>query len=267
MITFSELLSLSRPEFEHPCEVSGCRLYEAQGYRWLSSGPNAIQTAMRIDAPAFLVLPNHRAMMLAALMPSKISTVLDLGAGGGGFIRHVQSWEKAPRVSAVESNSEMLHAAREYFALAPEQLIHVGDAVDFLGRDRAHYDLVLCDLFEDRDSPAALGDELFFATLARRLNAGASVALNTLPASPEALLSIVNAARQHFGGVGIVQMTELGNVLLFLQEEPLPSEDLLRSRVAQSIYASNSEVLDALNELRRLPLELGEGVSEGGGAD
>lgn len=252
MISFSELLAWSTPEFERPCAVSDCRLYEARGYRWLSSGPEAIQTAICLDEPAALVLPNHRAMMLAALLPKMISSVLDLGAGGGGFLRHIRSWEKPPRVSGVEIHGEMLHAAREHFALPPEQLIHVTDAVDFLGRDRARYDLVLCDLFSDRSAPAALQDEFFFATLARRLEPGAAVAINTLPDSAESLLRVVSAARQHFDGVGIVQLSELGNVLLFLQEEPLADDETLRRRLSQSAYAADRDVVEALASLRRL---------------
>lgn len=230
-----------------------CRLFEAHGYRWLCSSAGAIQTALCLKDPAALVLPNHRAMMLAALLPEQVSAVLDLGCGGGGFLRHLRAWSPAPRLSGVEMSGEMLHAAREHFALPPEQLIHVGDAMDFLGRDRAHYDLVLCDLFNDRTPPQALRDELFFATLARRLNAGGAIALNTLPESAAALVDIVNAAQQHFAGVGIVQMTELGNVLLFLQEEPLVDTPTLENRLAQSAYKKDCEVTQALSALRRIP--------------
>lgn len=252
MIRFSELLSLSSPEFELPCDVRGCHLYEARGYRWLTSGPEAIQTAMCLENPASLVLPNHRAMMLATLLPASVSTVLDLGSGGGGFLRHIRSWVNAPRVSGVEMNGEMLHVAREHFALPPEQLIHVTDAVDFLGRDRARYDLVLCDLFSDRSAPAAMDDELFFASLLRRLEPGAAVAINTLPESGDSLLRVVSAARQHFDGVGIAQVNELGNVLLFLQEEALTDDATLRRRLSDSVYATDRDVLDALAGLKRL---------------
>ncbi|EAQ96482.1 methyltransferase domain-containing protein [Congregibacter litoralis] len=256
MIRFSELLSLSSPEFELPCDVRGCHLYEARGFRWLTSGPEAIQTAMCLENPASLVLPNHRAMMLATLLPESVSTVLDLGSGGGGFLRHIQSWVNAPRVSGVEMNGEMLHVAREHFVLPPEQLIHVTDAVDFLGRDRVRYDLVLCDLFSDRSAPSALQDELFFATLARRLEPGAAVAINTLPESAESLLRVVSAAQSHFDGLGIVQLSELGNVLLFLQEEPLPDDETLRRRLSQSAYASDSDVAVAIAGLKRLVTEV-----------
>ncbi|MFT4767584.1 MAG: spermidine synthase [Glaciecola sp.] len=252
MISFSDLLALSSPACELPSDVTDCRLFEAQGYRWLCSSSGAIQTALCISNPSALVLPNHRAMMLGALLPERVSAVLDLGSGGGGFLRHLRAWTPAPRLSGVEMSGEMLNAARQHFALPPQQLIHVGDAVDFLGRDRAHYDLVLCDLFSDRSAPEALQDQLFFATLARRLNAGGAIALNTLPDSAAALVEVVNAAQQHFAGVGILQMTELGNVLLFLQQEPLADSQTLKLRLAQSAYKEDTDLVQALTALRRV---------------
>ncbi|WOJ92307.1 methyltransferase domain-containing protein [Congregibacter variabilis] len=252
MISFSDLLSLSTADFELPSDVSGCRLFEAQGYRWLCSSSGAIQSALCISDPSALVLANHRAMMLAALLPQRVSSVLDLGSGGGGFLRHLRAWKPAPRLSGVEMSGEMLNAAREYFSLPEQQLIYVGDAIDFIGRDRAHYDLVLCDLFCDRAAPEALQDELFFATLARRLNEGGAIALNTLPDSAGALVDIVNAAQQHFAGVGIVQMSELGNVLLFLQADALADSETLGARLAQSVYKDDADVAQALAALRRL---------------
>ena len=254
MISFSDLLTLSTAEWELPCEVKDCRLFEARGYRWLCSDPGAVQTALSIDDPSAVVLPNHQAMLLATLLPVQVSSVLDLGVGGGGFMRHFRAWAQPPRLSGVEHSGEMLHAARQHFALPPEQLIHVGDAVDFLGRDRARYDLIMCDLFDQRSAPAALQEELFFASLARRLNPGAAVALNTLPASTAELTAIVDAACEHFSGVGILPIGDLGNVLLFLQEDPLPTQQTLQTRLAASIYADHAAVTQALASLRRLSL-------------
>lgn len=167
-------------------------------------------------------------------------------------MRHFASWTPAPRLSGVEISGEMLDVARQYFALPPQQLVHVGDAVDFLGRDRAHYDLVVCDLFHGRSAPTALCDALFFASLARRLNEGGAIALNTLPASTAELGAIVEAVSQHFAGIGIVPMNNMGNVLLFLQINPLPSREVLATRLSTSIYASDPQLRQALASLRRL---------------
>lgn len=252
MIDFARLLSLSTPEREQPCNLSSCQLFEAEGYRWLRSSQGAIQTAMNLDDPAALVLPNHRAMMLATLLAPPLRRVLDLGSGGGGFVRHLRAASPAPLVTAVEIDGEMLDVARTQFALAPEQLVHVGDAIDFLGRDRARYDLLICDLFSDRASPPAFGDLAFFASLQRRMNAGAAIAINTLPASPDELMGTVEAAVQCFAGVGILQVPELGNVLLFLQEDVLPDDAELLRRLAVSRYAGQADLTESIAGLRRI---------------
>jgi spermidine synthase len=252
MIEFARLLSLSKRERELPCDLPSCQLFEGEGYRWLRSSEGAIQTAMHLDDPTVLVLPNHRAMMLATLLVPKLRYVLDLGSGGGGFVRHLRALSPAPVVTAVENDGDMLDLARRHFDLAPQQLVHVGDAMDFLGRDRARYDLILCDLFSDRISPAAFGDPPFFASLQRRLNPGAAIAVNTLPASLDELARIVEAAVQCFAGVGILQMPELGNVLLFLQETVLPDAAELGRRLATSRYVGQADLQNALAALRRI---------------
>ncbi|MFK7830072.1 MAG: spermidine synthase [Congregibacter sp.] len=226
-------------------------LFEAWGYRWISSPGDAVQTAMQIAAPQRLVLENHRAMLLAALLPSSIGTVLDLGMGGAACLRHISAVYPRAKITAVELDVSMLQLAREFFALPASQAVHIDDAATFLVRDSQYYDLVLCDVFAGRETPLALQTPEFYALLSSRLRNGAAVALNTLPESRQMLTNILQAAKATFSGIGIIQFEALGNVVLLLQQRTLPSASALADRLACSAYASDLAAKALLDRLLR----------------
>ncbi|MFT7286719.1 MAG: spermidine synthase [Halieaceae bacterium] len=253
-VELSRLLFLSVPEHELLLVDGRLRIYEAQGYRWLTTG-NAVQTAMRLERPYELCLANHRAMTLAVLLAGgggDCTAVLDLGAGGGGFLRHCRHFLPAAELVAVERDPLMIEIAREYFALPATQSIHLESADQFLRRDQYCYDLVLCDLFDGREAPAFLDGAGFFPALQDRLNPGGAIALNTLPSSEEQLLSILRAARAVFQGIALLQFTDLGNIVLIMQREAIPDAATLADRLAGSVYARDPWLESTLAAVHRI---------------
>lgn len=243
------MAALSKPAHILPSSLKNAAVYEAEGLRWVASPQGAVQTAMELAAPTSLVLENHRAMMLASILSTSIRQILDLGLGGGALLRHLGASPASPQFTAVENDPHMLKVARQYFALEPSQAVHLDDAVDFLARNSAHYDLVLCDVFVGREAPAGLRQQAFYGDLARCLEKGGAAALNTLPASEDEVAEILRAVRPHFAGVGIVQFEAMGNLVLLLQREPLPDKPLLQESFAASVYAGDIAMVNALERL------------------
>jgi spermidine synthase len=214
-------------------------LYEAEGYRWVCSSTGAIQSAMQLADPTALVLSNHRAMLIAALLPPRLDAVLDLGAGCGGFSRHLHARVPAPRVVAVEQNPAMIALATAQFALPKHQHIHIDDAPRYLAASEEHFDLILCDLFLDRRAPEAMSEPAFFTALHRRLAPQGALALNTLPGSAQELTSSLRYLRRNFAAIGIVQFSDLGNVVVLASQTALPDTASWLQRLADSPYAGS----------------------------
>jgi len=249
---FARLLELSSPAnvvAQCPGELT---VYEAEGYRWLCSSAAAIQSAMNLADPSDPVLPNHRAMLLAGLLPGAVASVLDLGMGAGGFLRHLQTWVPAPRITAVEKSADMLVAARTHFAVPVDQPVYRGDAAQFLAAASERFDLVLCDLFSDRSAPDAIYSNVFYADLRARVADGGAVALNTLPESADALSSIIRQLRGQFAEIAALQFPDLGNVVLLASADAMPDSATLLGKLGRSRYAGCDDMCRWLKTMIRV---------------
>ena len=101
--------------------------------------PGQITTGSVWDALAAPVL---------ALEPARRRRVLLLGLGGGSAARVIRALAPQARIVGVELDREVLAAARRWFDLDALGLeVVVGDAREFLARERRRFDAVLDDVF------------------------------------------------------------------------------------------------------------------------
>jgi spermidine synthase len=206
---------------------------------------------MRLAAPGELVLPNHQAMMLASALVPDLGAALDLGTGGGALLRALQDSQPQAAVISVESNPDMLALARAQFCLSAATVV-MDDAVAFLRRDTARYDLILVDLFDDRASPSSLGEAAFYQSLKLRLADHGVVAMNILPTSEEAARMALEIARHTFAGVALLQFSVLGNLIIYLRKQAMPGDAELRQLFLRSADEADAELTCALDTLRCL---------------
>lgn len=232
--------------------MADAALYEAAGWRWLCRPPGAIQSVLDLGDPGALVLPNHRAMMLASLLPARIHRVLDLGLGGGAISRHLHARYPEAALEAVEHSAQMLALCRGQFALPDAVQVHLCDAMGFLVANSTRFSLITCDLFEGLAASGALLDPEFYAQLRRAMTDDGALAINTLPRSADEARAVLMAARHSFEGVAILQFEDLGNLVLLLQAQPLASEAALQRRLEDSPYAGDPAMAGWLGTLTRV---------------
>lgn len=116
--------------------------------------------------------------------PGTIQRVLLLGAGGGTVIRQLREFVRPREIVAVDLNPVHLDVARRFFAVqgADVRLVRA-DAREWLARDRAHYDLVIDDLFGERDGEpvrAVNAEVAWCRQLRDRTTAAGAVAINCI---------------------------------------------------------------------------------------
>jgi spermidine synthase len=125
--------------------------------------------------------------------------VLLLGLAAGSVARALRRLDPDAQVVGVELDREVVHAARRHFGLGRLRVeLVVGDALEYLRRDRRRFDLVVEDLFvgppRSVHKPAWLPGE-GYGLIRRRLRPGGYVVSNTIHEMP----TIVRAMRP-FGG-------------------------------------------------------------------
>jgi len=191
MTDIAPLFSLPREQTVcvHAETEGGLRL-EVRDYdnlRWLEIEGDAIQSLMRLDAPAEPVLPVTRAMLAALLLGGVPGSVLNLGLGGGAIERFFAAHFAGVEMTSVERSAAVIRIARDRFGLAPDTRVEQTDAASFLAGATAVFDLVFCDIFAGERHPACLADTRFYEDLRGVLAPGGAAALNLSPSSQDEL--------------------------------------------------------------------------------
>lgn len=226
---------------------------------------DAIQTVLDRRNPSRPFLANHRAMACASALvaspkssnSSRDLTVLELGFGGGSLYRYLCSLFPGVTYTGVEASGAMIDTARQYFGLSSTNCVRLQTAERYLSEHcpetDGDFDLILCDLFDGRESPAATSQEWFFRSLAERLSDRGMAAINLLPVNSDDVVSVLRAARSSFPGFGLLQFQDLGNLVVFLSAEPLPMGPELNSLLKSSPFAQQSEAQSFFQRLYRPP--------------
>jgi spermidine synthase len=127
-------------------------IVEEDGVRVLQIGGDAIQSAMRLDAPDRIELDYVRAMLAFLLFRPKPREVLMVGLGGGSMARFIHQRMPGTRVSVVEINPGVVTVARRYFRFPEEDArleIVIGDGAEAVPRRPASCDVLVVDGFVD----------------------------------------------------------------------------------------------------------------------
>lgn len=82
------------------------------------------------------------------LLPPRRRRVLLLGLAGGSVAGAVRALEPQAEIVGVEHDAEVVRMARQHLGLDRLNVeLAMGDALDFLRRDRRRFDLIVEDLF------------------------------------------------------------------------------------------------------------------------
>jgi spermidine synthase len=125
-------------------------IVEEDGVRVLQIGGDAIQSAMRLDAPDAIELDYVRAMMAFLLFSPDPREILMIGLGGGSMARFIHQRMPATRLAVVEINPGVVTVARKYFHLPEEDErleIVIGDGAKAVAGRPGRCDVLVVDGF------------------------------------------------------------------------------------------------------------------------
>lgn len=125
-------------------------IVEEDGVRVLQIGGNAIQSAMRLEAPDRIELDYVRAMMAFLLFCPKPREVLMVGLGGGSMARFIHQHMRKTRTTVVEINPGVVTVARKFFHFPEEDgrlEIVIGDGSQVVPARPGSADVLVVDGF------------------------------------------------------------------------------------------------------------------------
>lgn len=205
---------------EPPIEIS-----ESDGVRYLHFGTRWIQGAMRIRRPYELEVDYVRDMMAWLLFLDPPARVLQLGLGAAALTKFVHRFCEPAEVTVVESSRAVIAAARQWFALPPEDdrlsVVH-GDAGAFLkrARVRGRFGVLQVDLYDAHARGPVLDSAEFYADCARALAEPGMLAVNLFGEPASFAPNRRRIAEAFDGRVLALPPGESGNVVLLAFKGP-----------------------------------------------
>ena len=222
-------------------------------YRWLQLADASIQSLVDVRAPSRALSPSSVLMLMGLAFTQGRTRLLTLGLGGGAIERCLRKDFPDLVVESVEVDSMVVAAAREYFMLPDDQIVHEQDAEQFVANASGHFDLVLCDLFCANQTAACVERSGFFANIKRCLSPGGICVMNLLHTDQNALVNTLKAARMHLPATWLVEIKGHQNVIAYLMHERAEDDAELQLACKQVVQTLDTEPLTFDWELVPLP--------------
>jgi spermidine synthase len=212
---------------------SAVAVTNARGVRTLHVGGEAIQSAMQIDDPFALRLDYTRCMMTFLLFHPDPRRALMIGLGGGSLAKFFHRNLRKTSVRVVELDAHVVAAARQHFALPPDDArlsVEIGDGAEALSPECC--DVLVLDAFEDELHVPRLASQEFYDGAFLALTEPGALVVNFMNDDPK-LDATLKRLERAFGGA-VLAMPALydPNILVFaLKGVPARVEwDALRKR-------------------------------------
>ena len=184
--------------------------------RTLHVGGEAIQSSMRLEDPYALALDYTRCMMAFLLFHPQPREALMIGLGGGSltkfFFRHL----KKTRVRVVELDARIVAAAREHFALPPDDArlsVEIGDGAEALTPECC--DVLIVDAFEDELHVPRLASGEFYDGAFLALGEPGALVVNFMNDDPKLDPTLERLERAFGGAVLCMPALYDPNILAF----------------------------------------------------
>ena len=202
-------------------------------------GGEAIQSAMRIDDPHALALDYTRCMMAFLLVHAEPREALMIGLGGASLPKWFHKNLKKTRVRVVELDARVIAAARQHFALPPDDerlTVEVGDGAQALAPECC--DLLVIDAFADEVHVPELAAQEFYDAAFLALREPGALVVNFMDDDPRFDMTLQRLESAFDGAVVVMPALYDPNILAFaLKGAP--------RRIAWSALRSRAERLES----------------------
>ena len=148
---------------------NGIYIYQNLFYRWLTFDKISIQTMINRYKPQNTTLPYIKPFTFA--LRSTPSNCCLLGLGGGAVAHATKSYKHLIKLTAIESNADIIHIANRYFMLNKIKNLNIihKDAFLFMQTCQSMYQHILVDIHDAKSFPTNCNNSDFFKFCKLRL--------------------------------------------------------------------------------------------------
>ena len=184
--------------------------------RTLHVGGEAIQSSMRLEDPYALALDYTRCMMAFLLFHPEPREALMIGLGGGSLAKFFHKFLKRTSIRVIEVDARIVAAAREHFALPPDDArlrVEIGDGAEALTPECC--DVLIVDAFEDELHVPRLASGEFYDGAFLALGEPGALVVNFMNDDPKLDPTLERLERAFGGAVLCMPALYDPNILAF----------------------------------------------------
>lgn len=199
-----------------------------------------------------------RYMTAGLIYPKNVTSVLEIGSGGGRTAWYLHRYLPDVPVTSVELDPVVVELAKKYFGIRDEPNFRLAtrDGRLFLRENKERYDVILIDAYRGPFVPFHLLTQEFYQAVKAHLNEGGVVVQNIEP-STMLFDSAAKTIQSVFGQVEFYLAK--GNVVTVAYDGPTRSLDELQraAEQRQSVFKLRYGLPTLLEQRRRLSPEVG----------
>ena len=228
---------------------------EQKGIRYLHLGNDTVQSAMRISAPNALELTYTQAMLgFLLLAETPPNNTMLIGLGGGSLTKFLYHQFPSMQLTAVEINSRIIHAARQFFFVPDDDArLHIAqaDAAKFIV-GQAGWDCILLDGFDAAFQVEALASQDFYNHCAQALSPCGILSVNLWGSDPKFDIYLQRLTEVFDQRIMCLPAEKRGNVIVFAfaTQPTLASSTALQQRAQQLQMQLGLPFVDFLERLK-----------------
>lgn len=226
---------------------------EDDNYRWFHYGGDVVQAAINTLDRGNILLPVPQSMLIFLLWYQAPLNILNLGMGAGTI---ENALDKLPniQVTSVEAELQIIEMAKQYFLSSKNNNIFHQNAEKFLQTTIDRYDIILCDIFYQQQSPDCLYSSGYYHDLEKKLNQSGSVFINLFPENKENLIRILSAARPYFDHIAMIEFFDYQNVVLVLSKALIPTKEQLTLSDRAPDKLTTTSFKEHINNIHYVPV-------------
>jgi len=228
---------------------------EEYDYRWFHYGGDIVQAVIDTSNPENILLPVPQSMLMFLLWQKPPFHVLNLGMGAG-TIENALSKLSCVEVTSVEAEFEIIKMAKRYFLSTENSHIVHDKAEEFLQVTASQYDIILCDIFFQQQSPKCLYRSTYYQDLKKKLSRSGTVFINLFPENEESLLHIMSVSRPYFKHITLIEFDDYQNIVLILSQVSLPTKEQLISCDNLPDKLTNISFKEHINNMHFVPVKV-----------